>query len=179
MHDNTVVPLYFGNRAKTYIELGGRLMPADEAGFQMGQIGVFPSDMPMRVVTLPTVCATNVPWYTFCRWYIAYDYFHELPLVQNNWRTANYERKEDGTIQCVSRANWAWDMHFNADVRPDAVLVHGCKDGSLFELLAAEHELVKDDEGSMEPQAYWTDPEPEPESGRPPNLPRRRGASAT
>jgi hypothetical protein len=135
-------------------------MAADEAGFQMAAVGIYPGDMCSRVVTLPTVTATNQPWYSFIRWYTAYEGFHPLPLIQNNWRTAAYERVADGTIRCQSRANWAWDVHFNSDLAPETVLVHGCKDGSLLELFAAEHELVKEEDIPV--QGYWTDAEPEP-----------------
>ena len=161
LHENRPPPSYFGVREKTHLELGGRLMPSDEAGFQMAAVGVYPGDMSGRVVTLPTVTATNQPWYTFIRWYTAYEGFHPLPLIQNNWRTAAYERVADGTIKCQSRANWAWDVHFNNDIAPETVLLHGCKDGSLFELLAAEHEVVKEEDIPVE--GYWTDAAAEPE----------------
>jgi hypothetical protein len=32
-------------------------------------------------------------------------------------------------------AKWAWDVHFNTPIRPEAALVHGCKDGTLLDLL--------------------------------------------
>jgi hypothetical protein len=160
LRENRQPAFYFGVREKTHLELGGRLMPADEAGFQMAAVGVYPSEMSGLVVTLPTITATNQPWYTFIRWYVAYDFFHPLALIQNNWRTAAYERVADGTIKCQSRANWAWDIHFNKDIAPETVLVHGCKDGSLLELFAAEHELVKEE--GIPVQDYWTDAGPEP-----------------
>jgi hypothetical protein len=85
-----------------------------------------------------------------------------MELIQNNWRTTEYERQPDGRITCQSIANWAWDKHFNDPVRPDAVLLHGCKDGSLIELFKAEYETMAGNEIPI--PEYWTDPAPEPEA---------------
>ena len=155
-------PQFFGARERTCLESHGALMAYEEAGEQMAAVGVYPADMALRVITLRTVTATNIPWYTFVRWYVMEE-FADLPLIQNNWRTSTYIRMPDGTISCRSLANWAWDVHFNANVRADAVLLHGCKDGTLLELLAAPAESVKQEPTKAPaPDAeYWTDPVPE------------------
>ena len=83
-----------------------------------------------------------------------------MPILQNNWRTNGYERNADGGITCQSEANWAWDKHFNDPIQPKTVLVHGCKDGSLTELLRAEYEMLKDE--GVPVSEYWTDFHEEP-----------------
>lgn len=150
--------LYFGVRERSCIESQGALLPIEEAGEHMAACGVYPGDMVSRVLTLPTVSATNIPWYTFIRWYVV-PQMHAMPLIQNNWQTCGYERQADGRITCQSEANWAWDIHFNKDVRTDAVFLHGCKDGSLIDLLAAECDLLKKE--GMPVVNYWTDWQPE------------------
>jgi hypothetical protein len=73
-------------------------------------------------------------------------------LIQNNWRTAKYAHvPPDDAIGCMSVANWAWDVHFNKPIGPEVVLVHGCKDGTLLEVLTeAQKPEVPESE-------YWTD----------------------
>lgn len=146
-------PLYFGVKERACLESGGDLMPIAEAGEQMAACGVYPGDM-SKVLTLQTITATNIPWYTFIRWYVV-PLMAQLPQIQNNWKTFGYERQPDGRITCKSQANWAWDIHFNADLRKETVLVHGCKDESLIKLLS-EGYVAKTPAPS-----YWTDPRPE------------------
>jgi hypothetical protein len=153
--ENRPRPLYFGVREPTRLGEGGNLMPAAEAGEHMAAVGVYSAILASQALTIRTVAATNVPWYVFIRWYVAYDYFAPLALIQNNWRTANYERSDGGKIVCDSVVNWAWDIHFNQDIAPETVLVHGCKDGSLMELLAFEHESMKEE--GIPVEEYWTD----------------------
>jgi hypothetical protein len=130
------LPRYFGVKEPTYLEYQGGLMP--DAGHQMAAVGVYPAHMD-DVLSLRAVSATNIPWNTFLRWYFM-PYFQELPLFQNNWQTANYHREkgDKGKILCDSVAKWAWDVHFNNPISSKAALVHGCKDGTLLDVLAPE-----------------------------------------
>ena len=127
-------PRYFGAIEPACLEYQGALMP--NAGTQMAAVGVYPPNME-DVLSLRAISATNIPWYTFLRWYVM-ERFAELRLIQNNWQTARYRRQEDGTITCDSVAKWAWDIHFNHPITPEAALVHGCKDGSLLEVLLGD-----------------------------------------
>jgi hypothetical protein len=154
LHDEAEPPKFFGLKERTYQEFRGELLPIEEAGEHMAPCGVYPSDMIDWVLTLRAISATNVPWYCFIQWYVLND-FQELPILQNNWKTGSYERNADGQITCQSEANWAWDKHFNDPIAPSTVLVHGCKDGSLTELLHAEYEMLKDE--GVPVAEYWTD----------------------
>ena len=82
-------------------------------------------------------------------------------------------------ITCKSEANWAWDKHFNDPIAPATVLVHGCKDGSLTELLRAEYEMLKDE--GVPVNEYWTDfhePPPDEVQSHSVVTARKRGALA-
>jgi hypothetical protein len=169
LRDRAPQPQFFGGREHTYQEFRGELIPFEQAGQHMAPCGVYPSNMVDWVITVRAIAATNIPWYTFIQWYVL-ESLHDTDLIQNNWKTDTYERQPDGRITCKSKANWAWDVHFNADVSPDAVLVHGCKDGSLTDLLKAEHEALQAE--GVAPADYWTDfrgeVPSEPENGGPP-----------
>jgi hypothetical protein len=124
-------PRYFGASEPARLEFQGTLQP--NAGMQMAAVGVYPINME-DVLSLRAISATNIVWYTFLRWYVM-PFFAELPLIQNNWQTARYRRAEGGGLECDSVAKWAWDVHFNHPIRSGAVLVHGCKDGTLLDCL--------------------------------------------
>ena len=124
-----------------------------DAGRQMAAVGVYPADM-SDVLSLRAVSATNIIWNTFLRWYVMAS-FAELPLIQNNWRTAKY-RRSGLDLESDSIANWAWDVHFNKPVGPEVALVHGCKDGSLLDVLTCVG--VEAESSSVKPEAaFWTD----------------------
>lgn len=140
-------PRYFGVSEPTCIEYQGTLMP--NAGKQMATVGVYPANMD-DVLSLRAISATNIVWNTFLRWYFM-PWFAELPQIQNNWQTAKYRLGKDGAIESESVARWAWDVHFNKPLRQEAALVHGCKDGSLLDILIAMQ--VPDDSH----KEYYTD----------------------
>ncbi len=140
-------PRYFGAIEPARLEYQGTLMP--NAGKQMAAVGVYPSNM-NDVLSLRAISATNIPWYTFLRWYVTAR-AAELPLIQNNWQTARYHREEDGTIASDSVAKWAWDIHFNDPVGPEVALVHGCKDGSLLDLYLSDLIVNESDLESLPP----------------------------
>jgi hypothetical protein len=139
-------PRYFGTSEPACLEYQGALMP--NAGRQMAAVGVYPSNM-NDVLSLRAISATNIIWNTFLRWYVM-PFFAELPLIQNNWQTARYRLGKDGAIESDSVARWAWDVHFNKPLRQEAALVHGCKDGSLLDILITAQ--IPDDS-----HQYWTD----------------------
>jgi hypothetical protein len=96
--------------------------------------GFIPLDLPDRAITLRNVSATNHPWY-WIRWYVL-ENLMPTALIRTTGvpRTTAPVRWKD-QLQVV--ANWAWDVHQRRR-SPDAVLLHGCKDGSLIELFKAE-----------------------------------------
>ena len=142
------VPRYFGASEPACLEYQGTLMP--DAGRQMAAVGVYPANM-SNVLSLRAISATNIIWNTFLRWYVM-EAFAELPLFQNNWRTAKYRINDQGVIESDSVVNWAWDVHFNKEIGPEVALVHGCRDGTLLEALIEAQSPDSPHGGS-----YWTD----------------------
>lgn len=59
---------------------------------------------------------------------------HSCVTLQHNWRTCNY-RIGYGSIICDDVPNKLKGITCNKPVRPDAYLLHGCKDDSLATLL--------------------------------------------
>ncbi len=55
---------------------------------------------------------------------------HNTALIQHMWSTVNY-REKDGEIICENGPDNQFGTDHAAPVRPDACVVHGCKDGSL------------------------------------------------
>jgi hypothetical protein len=133
-YDNTTES-FMGVYEKTYKGFNGVLQPEEEAGFHMAACGVYQYDIVNLVPTLSATHDTARPWWEFNQWYIIKDLFN-TNLIQNNWRTLNYRINDKTEIICDSDANWAWDMHYNNPVSSEAVVLHGCKDGSLAALYA-------------------------------------------
>lgn len=59
------------------------------------------------------------------------------PLFQNNKQTVKY-REESGEIVCDSLASNAWGVHWNNPISQEAVLLQGCLDGSLIDLISVD-----------------------------------------
>jgi hypothetical protein len=130
--------IFMGKKEQTYVGQNGSLVNLNEAGMHMAPCGVYPGDCWERVIPLKGIDQNTVPWYIHCQWYINIR-LNDSPLFQNNWRTFGYRREGD-RIVCDSDANLAWGVHFNDDVSKEAVLLHGCKDGSLCEALTGQVE---------------------------------------
>lgn len=124
--------LYLGTKERNYEGRNGELLPESVAGSRMAPVGVYSTDI-CSVPVLASLAATQRHWASVIQWYTVPSLANSW-LIQNNWRTKNY-RKEKGVIVCDSVANLAWDVHFNNPVGENAVLVHGCKDGSLLKVL--------------------------------------------
>ena len=133
--------LYLGGKERNYEGRNGELLPESTAGSRMAPVGVYSTEICSTPV-LSSLSATTRHWSSVIQWYTVPS-LNDSKLIQNNWRTKNY-RKEKGVIVCDSIANLAWDVHFNNPIHEDAVLVHGCKDGSLIKLL-----LDKNDNNNM------------------------------
>jgi hypothetical protein len=124
--------IYLGSRERVYEGRNGELLPESLAGQRMAPVGVYSKEICFSHV-LNSLSMVNRHWTHVIQWYVV-KRLKNSSLIQNNWRTKNY-RHEDKNIVCDSDANLAWDVHWNKPVDEGAVLVHGCKDGSLFKLL--------------------------------------------
>lgn len=128
----TVARRYMGVKQRTYETLAGELVSVEESGYHMAPCGIYPNDLAASVKTLMAITAIGRPFVEHIQWYVTQN-LNETNLIQNNWRTGNY-RKEGGDIVCDSKVDYGFGTKFNNPIT-DAVLVHGCKDGSLLELV--------------------------------------------
>lgn len=84
----------------------------------------------------------EVPWDMHLRFAMKAEGMAHTELIGNHWNTENY-RIEDGRLVSDSRKEHEiFDQHpdwerreCGGPVHPDAVMVHGCKDDSLFNLV--------------------------------------------
>jgi hypothetical protein len=164
--------IYLGSRERVYEGRNGELLPESLAGQRMAPVGVYSKEICFSHV-LNSLSMVNRHWTHVIQWYVV-KRLKNSSLIQNNWRTKNY-RHEDKNIVCDSDANLAWDVHWNKPVDESAVLVHGCKDGSLFKLLLDNNNddmkmvknlSVEDAEDIMEDieDATYSDSEPQSKS---------------
>lgn len=102
-------------------------------GYHMVGTGIYPPNL-SKFTTLHRY-ADNIPWDTFWRWEII-NHIHPTKLIQHNWGTGNYRRTGKGghKISCESVKSGA-NRDMATDVRPDAVVLHGCRDNSLRHLV--------------------------------------------
>lgn len=104
------------------------------------------------------------------------EYARHTDLIQHNWLTCNY-RWENGVIKCDAadgKIEGQKGYALNHDVRKNAVVVHGCKDGSLLRVLQAEHELALQAEREKVVAFVEQPVEPAPVVNPPARKPRRR-----
>ena len=124
--------IYLGAKERVYEGKNGELVPESVTGHRMAQVGVYSTKICSAPV-LNSLSVSNRHWTHIIQWYVV-NRMKESNLIQNNWRTEKY-RNSSGEMVCDSISNLAWDVHWNKSVSEDAVLVHGCKDGSLVKLL--------------------------------------------
>lgn len=132
--------IYFGAKERVYEGRNGELLPESVAGHRMAPVGVYSTEV-CHAPVLNSLSMTNRHWTHVIQWYVV-KRMKDSPIIQNNWRTDNY-RKENGEIICDSKSNLAWNIHWNKPINDEAILVHGCKDGSLIKLLL--NNTTKDD----------------------------------
>lgn len=124
--------IYLGAKERVYEGRNGELLPESVAGHRMAPVGVYSSEI-CKAPVLNSLSMTNRHWTHVIQWYVVKE-LNDSKLIQNNFRTQNY-RSENGEIICDSISNLAWDVHWNKHIDENAVLIHGCKDGSLVKLL--------------------------------------------
>lgn len=69
-----------------------------------------------------------------CQFEIAPLSYHS-ELFQHNFRTINYRKTDSDLIICDNQTYYRGGRKFNDDVRDGAVVLHGCKDTSLYDII--------------------------------------------
>lgn len=80
------------------------------------------------------------PWDIYLRWQFFKRGVHETDLIHDKWRTLNY-RREGGKLVCDPDPEAPMGTATGGVIPESAVLVHGCKDGTLQRLIIAENTL--------------------------------------
>jgi hypothetical protein len=119
-------------------------------GTHMNGSGIYPKDAPRYSMLFSTIKDTHLPWDVYWQWDIT-KYASNTNLMQLDWRSFNFRRdKKSGEI-IGDRAPGLVPTSFGVPrLRPDAVIHHGCKDGSLMQIMrgffTARKEDVKQEE---------------------------------
>jgi hypothetical protein len=132
----------------------------------MSGCAVYPGNMPARphftglmADFMKGTDSTEEAWDMHLRAAMQADGMAGTELIANHWNTHKY-RVESGRLMCDARPdheifakNPTWEIRScGGAVHPDAVMVHGCKDETLFNLVMA---------GQI-PEAYAVAPLPQP-----------------
>ena len=78
------------------------------------------------------------PWDIYLRWRFFKRGVHETPLMHDKWRTLNY-RRENGKLVCDPDPEAPMGAAVGGAVSDAALLIHGCKDGTLQRLIISEN----------------------------------------
>jgi hypothetical protein len=136
---------YFGyTRPTAWRDAEGNLTPIEGDNMLLG-VAIYPPNMHkdkelaplLNDLSLPDpVSHPPVPWDIYLRWAFFRKGVHGAYVIYDRWRTCNYVRGEFDEIICEPMPE---EKHAVGGTIPDeAVIVHGCKDGSLHRLVIGE-----------------------------------------
>jgi hypothetical protein len=136
---------YFGyTRPTAWRDAEGNLTPIEGDNMLLG-VAIYPPNMHkdkelaplLNDLSLPDpVSHPPVPWDIYLRWAFFRKGVHGAHVIYDRWRTCNYVRGEFDEIICEPLPT---EKNAVGGTIPDeAVIVHGCKDGSLHRLVIGE-----------------------------------------
>lgn len=128
--ENRQVYRFLGAKERTILSKMGEF---HDDGYHMAAVGVYPGDYAACPV-MKSITGVDKHFSVHLKWYPLKG-FNISPLIQSNRDTLNY-RLEGDAIVSDSQANNPWDIHFNAPIGENTVLLHGCKDGSLINVIS-------------------------------------------
>jgi len=132
---------YFGfTRPTAWRDAEGNLTPIEGDNMLLG-VAIYPPNMLQDKDLLPLLNDLNlpgsshppVPWDIYLRWHFFRKGVHSSNVIFDRWRTCNYTRGEFDEILCEPIAGERGAV--GGTIPDEAVLVHGCKDGSLHRLI--------------------------------------------
>jgi len=132
---------FLGNWVPTPWIVEGKLTTKDGDNMMMG-CGVYPPHMERDERFKPLIldlAKTGVrcprdPFDVYLRWVIKHAGVANTDLIADMWQTQNYRREGDDIVCDAVKQDKPCRPRSGA-IHPSAVLVHGCKDGSLARLL--------------------------------------------
>jgi len=135
---------FMGSVVDTPFEENGKLAYREGDTMMMG-CGVYPANMETdeRIKPLildlakPAWMNPRMPFDIYLRWVIKNIGVSNTPLIADMWATENYQRQGHSLVcQSVDHGDRVVRKR-GGIVNPQAVLVHGCKDGSLAKVIMA------------------------------------------
>lgn len=165
---------FMGATEQTIKSFGGELNPT--AGHHMASVGVYPADFGITCPVLNGLQNQNVHFSVHLKWYTTIHknvpQLNVTKFIQNNRDTEKY-REENGQIICDTVAGIprnAFGVEWNNPLSRDTVLLHGCKDGSLIEVVSADRKVewtpkqvsIPTVQPTRKPFSYATQPLPHP-----------------
>lgn len=133
---------FMGNIVPTPFNVDGKLEYVDGDTMMMG-CGVYPAHMerderikPMiKDLSMPEWMNPKIPWDIYLRWAIKTIGVSDTPLIADMWATEKYHVTAKG-IECQSVDHGDKVVRKRGGVVPKtALLIHGCKDGSLAQIV--------------------------------------------
>jgi hypothetical protein len=132
---------FLGNWVPTPWVVGGKVATKDGDNMMMG-CGVYPPNMERDERFKPLIAdlaktgarCPRDPFDVYLRWSIKHTGVANTDFIADMWQTKNYRREGD-SIVCDAIPQDKPCRPRSGAIPPSAVLVHGCKDGSLARLL--------------------------------------------
>lgn len=139
---------FMGNVVPTAWTEEGKLVVKEDDDMMMG-CGVYPANMhaderfrPLLAdLVKPPPRNPNTPFDFYLRHAMRHAGFADTKLIADMWQTHEYKRTGKG-ITCKPVPLDKPRRERGGLVPSEAVIVHGCKDGSLAELLLRKHEIM-------------------------------------
>lgn len=136
-------PYYGFVRPTAWRDAEGNLTPVEGDNMLLG-VAIYPPDMHkdkellplLNDLSLPRPSHPDSPWDIYLRWHFFRRGVHSTTLIYDRWRTCNYTRGEFDEILCEPVACERGAV--GGAIPDEAVIVHGCKDGSLHRLVIGE-----------------------------------------
>lgn len=147
---------FMGFISKTpHRDASGKIVPSPEgpSDVMMSGNAVYPGNLPMRQTCQPMLAdfmnlagQPEQPWDIYLRHAMRREGIAHTDLISNNWNTEGY-RIEGGKLFCVAcKQHQAYGgnagnrqlLDYGGEVDPHAVMVHGCKDQTLPNLILTD-----------------------------------------
>lgn len=136
---------FMGNVVPTPFNVDGQLTYADGDTMMMG-CGIYPPFMEkderikplIKDLSMPEWMNPNIPWDIYLRWAIKNIGVSDTPLIADMWATEKYLLTAKG-IECQSVDHGEKVVRKRGGVVPkEALLIHGCKDGTLAQIVLGQ-----------------------------------------
>jgi hypothetical protein len=110
-----------------------------EMGRHLVGVAVYPPNIGDYSTLCSYAARMDMAFDVLCQWELV-PRSHNSKLFQHGFRTQSYRRNAGGLFQGEDNNNFPNGIRFDAEIRPDAALFHGCDDGSLARAVLKEKE---------------------------------------